>query len=117
MKRMKLVSTVLVLTMALSAMVTGCKASGANGGGNGNGETLKLGVVNKGYGEEFAYKLAEAFEAKTGIDTEVAKSNSSQWMDTALLAGAKNNDIDVFFDINALAMKNLATEYFLDDCE
>ena len=75
-RRMKIVSTMLALTLVLSTMVTGCKSSGANGGG-GNGETLKLGVVNKGYGEEFAYKLAEAFEAKTGIDTEVTLSEAA----------------------------------------
>lgn len=120
MKRsMKVISTVLVMTMALSTALVGCKSSGGNGGGGGtaNGGTLKIGVENRGYGEEFAYKLAEAFEAKTGIDTEVTKSNSSDWTDTALLAGSKNNDIDVIFDINNIAMKNLATAYYLDECE
>ena len=118
-KGMKLISTVLVVTMALSTALVGCKSSGGNGGGGGNanGGTLKIGVENRGYGEEFAYKLAEAFEAKTGIDTEVTKSNSSDWTETALLAGSKNNDIDVIFDINNLAMKNLATAYYLDECE
>lgn len=119
MKRsMKVISTVLVMTMALSTALVGCKSSGGNGGGGtANGGTLKIGVENRGYGEEFAYKLAEAFEAKTGIDTEVTKSNSSDWTDTALLAGSKNNDIDVIFDINNIAMKNLATAYYLDECE
>ena len=118
-RRMKVISTVLIMTMALSIVLVGCKSSGGNGGGGGNanGGTLKIGVENRGYGEEFAYKLAEAFEAKTGIDTEVTKSNSSDWTDTALLAGSKNNDIDVIFDINNIAMKNLATAYYLDECE
>ncbi len=116
--KMKLISVVLVLTLAIT-MMTGCKGSSTGGGGNSSGGSgvLQIGVENKGYGDQFAYKLAEAFEAKTGIKTEVVKSNSSDWTETALLAGSKNNDIDVIFDINNLAMKNLATAYYLDECE
>ena len=120
-KKMKLIGVVVALTMVMSVMATGCKSSGGNGGEGGkgsvNGGTLQIGVENKGYGDEWAYKLAEAFAAKTGIDTQVVKSNSSDWTETALLAGSKNNDIDVIFDINNLAMKNLATAYYLDECE
>ncbi len=122
----KVISVVLVLCLALSVLA-GCSGDGGNAGvnqgnssngGNSTGsDVLKIGVENKGYGDEFAEKLAEAFEAKTGIKTEVAKSNSSDWTETALLAGAKNNDIDVIFDINNLAMKNLATAYYVDGCE
>lgn len=115
--KMKLISVVLVLTLAIS-MMTGCKGSSTSGGGGAAGSgVLQIGVENKGYGDQFAYKLAEAFEAKTGIKTQVVKSNSSDWTETALLAGSKNNDIDVIFDINNLAMKNLATSYYLDECE
>ena len=117
MKR-RMISLALALVIALSVMA-GCSGS-PTGGGAGNkatAETLQIGVENKGYGDTFAKKLAEAFEAKTGIDTMVVKSNSSDWTETALLAGAKNNDIDVIFDINNLAMKNLATAYYVDGCE
>ncbi len=122
-RKMKLISTVLAVTLAVSAVAAGCTGSGTggnagnNGGGKPTATTLQIGVENKGYGDQFAYKLAEAFEAKTGIDTAVVKSNSSDWTETALLAGAKNNDIDVIFDINNLAMKNLATAYYVDECE
>ena len=115
----KVISLILVLIMAVSMVMTGCGNSQGNGGPGQKATpaTLQIGVENKGYGDQFAYKLAEAFEAKTGIDTMVVKSNSSDWTETALLAGAKNNDIDVIFDINNLAMKNLATAYYVDGFE
>ena len=142
-KTAKMISLLLTAVMALSMVFAGCGSSdGENGGNNASansngansqsgdvsGESgeapvrtgdgiLKIGVENKGYGDKFANKLAEAFEAKTGIPAKVTKSNSSDWMETTLLAGSKNNDIDVFFDITNLAMKNLATAYFVDEVE
>lgn len=116
----KLLAMVLALTMLLPAVLSGCGDNGSGGGvgiGKVDSTVLQIGVENKGYGDEFATKLAEAFQAKTGIETKVVKSNSSDWTETALLSGAKNNDIDVIFDINNLAMKNLATAYYVDDCE
>lgn len=120
-RKTKVISLILALAMAVTTVLAGCSSpqGGANGGPGqkATSATLQIGVENKGYGDQFAYKLAEAFEAKTGIDTMVVKSNSSDWTETALLAGAKNNDIDVIFDINNLAMKNLATAYYVDGCE
>ena len=119
----KMISLILALVMVAAVMLTGC------GGNNENPEnpqnqgekpgatTLQIGVVNKGYGDKFAEELAKAFQAKTGIETRVVKSNSSNWTETTVLSGAKNNDIDVIFDINNLAMKNLATAYYLEGCE
>lgn len=116
----KSIAIVLVLIMLLTVMAGCSSPQGGTSGGSGESATpatLQIGVENKGYGDQFAHKLAEAFEAKTGIDTMVVKSNSSDWTETALLAGAKNNDIDVIFDINNLAMKNLATSYYVDGYE
>ena len=114
------ISIILAVSMVITMALTGCSGN-LNGGPGGQGqatpETLQIGVVNKGYGDQFAYKLAEAFEAKTGIDTMVVKSNSSNWTETTVLSGAKNNQIDVIFDINNLAMKNLATAYYVDGYE
>ncbi len=118
MNKKKLIAAVLALTMVIPMVLTGCdNSNGGNGGGKVDSTVLQIGVENKGYGDEFARQLAQAFEAKTGIKTQVVKSNSSDWTDTALLSGAKNNDIDVIFDINNLAMKNLATAYYVDGCE
>ena len=117
----KVISLILALIMTISVVMAGCSSpQGGTSGGSGESATpatLQIGVENKGYGDQFAHKLAEAFEAKTGIDTMVVKSNSSDWTDTSMLAGSKNNDIDVIFDINNLAMKNLATAYYVDECE
>lgn len=113
-RKMRIISIALALTMVLPMVLCGCSG---NQGGNVTSATLQIGVVNKGYGDQFAYKLAEAFQAKTGIDTKVVKSNSSNWTETAIKAGPRNNDIDVIFDINNLAMKNLATAYYVDGYE
>lgn len=123
MNRMKIISIILVLAMAVSVLAGCSSPSAGNQGGSqagsnqGGSQTLKIGVENKGYGDKFAQKLAEAFQAKTGIETKVVKSNSSDWTETALLSGSRNNDIDVIFDINNLAMKNLAVAYYVDECE
>lgn len=114
-KKMRIISIVLALAMVLPVILAGCSSQGAGNGAT--SATLQIGVVNKGYGDQFATKLAEAFEAKTGIDTKVVKSNSSNWTETSLKAGPRNNDIDVIFDINNLAMKNLATAYYVDGYE
>jgi len=120
-RKTRVMSIILALAMTATTVLAGCSSpqGGVNGGPGQKATpaTLQIGVENKGYGDQFAYKLAEAFEAKTGIDTMVVKSNSSDWTETALLAGARNNDIDVIFDINNLAMKNLATAYYVDGCE
>ena len=113
----KLIASALALAMILPMALTGCDNNGGGNGGKVDSSVLQIGVENKGYGDEFARQLAQAFEAKTGIKTQVVKSNSSDWTETALLSGAKNNDIDVIFDINNLAMKNLATAYYVDGCE
>jgi hypothetical protein len=69
----KLICIMLALTMAVSVLA-GCSSPNAGGdqanshGGNtgsAGSATLKIGVENKGYGDKFAKKLAEAFEAKT----------------------------------------------------
>lgn len=118
MSKKKIVALVSALTLLLPMVFAGCSGNGGGGaGGKVDSSVLQIGVENKGYGDQFAYKLAEAFQAKTGIETKVVKSNSSDWTDTALLSGPRNNDIDVIFDINNLAMKNLAAAYFIDGYE
>ena len=117
MRRKGIIAIMLVVSMVLAMALTGCSGNANGGQGQATAETLQIGVVNRGYGDQFAYKLAEAFEAKTGIDTMVVKSNSNNWTETTVVAGAKNNQIDVIFDINNLAMKNLATAYYVDGYE
>lgn len=116
MKR-KILACALVLVMALQLAVTGC--GGKTGGNNGDtqsekGTELKLGVVAKGYGDEYLYKMAEAFQEKTGIKTTVAKSNAEgDWVNASLQAGASNNDLDVILDIRNNAMKDVAVKGYV----
>lgn len=118
MSKKKIVASILALTLLLPMVFTGCSGNGGGGaGGKVDSSVLQIGVENKGYGDQFAYKLAEAFQAKTGIETKVVRSNSSDWTDTVILSGPRNNDIDVIFDINNLAMKNLAAAYYIDGYE
>ena len=115
---MAIAATVLVAALAGCGGSRGNRAPGNNNEGNGGDKerpagTLKLGIVDKGYGDEFLKKLAEGFEKKTGIKTVVEKSSSAEWVENAMKAGASNNDLDVIFDINARAMKNLATKDYV----
>ncbi len=98
--------------MLAGTALTGCSAL-KSGGDSIDADVLKIGIVNKGYGDVFAEKLAEAFEKKTGIETVVDKSSPADWVETTLKSGEKNNDLDVIFDINPSAMKNLATNNYL----
>lgn len=108
------------LTLMASAIV-GCSKTSTNqqgnGGAAGTGTELQIGVEGKGYGDEWAYKLAEAFQEKTGIKTVVAKSNSGEWILPAVTAGARYNEIDVFFDIRDTAMSDVAKVNYIDGYE
>lgn len=116
-KRMRLISTVLAVSIAITTMLTGCNVKMKGGtDSSSSGDTLKIGIENKGYGDKFAYELAKAFEAKTGIKTQVAKSSSANWSNNALKSGEKNNDIDVFFDIR-VAMGDVATMNWIEGYE
>ena len=70
----------LVAIMILQ-MLAGCSKKTTDEGGKVKGQDtgteLQIGVVAKGYGDEFAIQLAKAFQEKTGIKTEVVKSSSS----------------------------------------
>ena len=120
MKR-KLITLGLVLAMALQVCVIGCSNGGESGseGNNSGGETakgteLKLGVVAKGYGDEYVYKMAEAFEKKTGIKTTVAKSSAEgEWVNASLQAGTAGNGLDVIFDIRNSAMRDVAVKGYV----
>ncbi len=110
----KRIALLLAGVMLAGTALTGCALKGGSDSASGGADVLKLGVVDKGYGDAFVEELAKAFEAKTGIKTVLDKSSSADWIENTLKAGAKNNDIDVFFDINPIAMKNVATKNYLE---
>lgn len=117
--RKRRVALLIVLVMILQ-LLAGCSIgkAPASASGEKSSDVLKIGIVAKGYGDEFAKKLAEAFEKKTGIKTEVAKSSvSGDWVGAQLLAGESINDIDVFFDIRHNAMADVAKTNYLKGYE
>ncbi len=115
----KMISLTFALLLVSATALSGCGMkikggdSGVTHGSVAEGGTLELGVENKGYGDEFAYKLAEAFQEKTGIKTAVTKSSSAEWTETHMKAGAENNTLDVIFDINNIAMKSVAQKNYV----
>lgn len=105
-----------VAIMTAMQLVTGCSLGRAPESANGaaSGEELQLGIVAKGYGDEFLKQLASAYEAKTGVKTTVVKSSAAtDWVAPALLSGEKNNDIDIIFDINPNLMSSLAKKNYV----
>ena len=114
------ISLMVILVLLLMHVLTGCSLGKAPGVGDmtgaGSGEgVLKLGVVAKGYGDEYLYALAEAYQEKTGIETVVTKSTPLETALRSLLnAGEQNNDIDVFFDIWNVGMSALATKNYIN---
>ncbi len=108
----RFISVLLVLAM-LSSFAVGCNTSSSSGSTDSDGTVLKLGIYNKGYGDAFLYKLAEAFQEKTGITTVVEKSSSYDWITAAIQSGANNNDIDVIFDVTCSWMRKIATKNYV----
>lgn len=118
-KQTRLISVMMILALVTAITINGCGINikgGDSGVTHGNvkeGGTLEIGVVNKGYGDKFAYELAKAFQEKTGIKTAVTKSSSATWTEVQMKAGAENNTLDIIFDINNIAMKNVAQKNFI----
>ncbi len=98
----KAIALLLVLALFASTAV-GCSTTASTDDGTSTGDSstvLKLGIVKKGYGDEFLYQLAAAFQEKTGITTIVEKCSSAEWVENAMKSGAANNDLDINFDID-----------------
>lgn len=110
-----------IIALLIVQMLTGCsigKAPSSGESGKANGTELQIGIVARGYGEDFAKELASAFQEKTGIVTKLVKSGvNNQWVTAALSSGAKNNDIDVIFDIRENFMRDVAIDNFLEGYE
>ena len=114
----KVITWGLVLIL-LAQILTGCNNQAADPSTNGGkGDSLKLAIVAKGYGDEFLKELATAYQEKTGVKTEIVKSSAdSSWVSAQLLSGAKLNDVDLYFDINNGAMLYVATKNYLEGYE
>lgn len=118
-KKNKIGVVAIAMVLTVVQMLTGCSLGRAQTNtGSGTGKELQIGVVAKGYGDEFVKQLAAAYEAKTGVKTTIAKSSAStDWVAASVLAGEKTNDIDLYFDINQNLMKSVATSNYVKGYE
>ena len=117
-KRMKISASLLGIMLLSMGMMTAC-----NGGGGstteGDVKEVQIGVVSKGYGNEFAKSLADAYNAThTDVKVVVKKTTpTGTYQDTQLQLGKKKNNIDIFFSINntVFATQGDATLYHWAD--
>ena len=101
-KSFKLSATLLGVMLLSAGAMVGC-GGGNSGGSSSTGEIkeIQIGVVSKGYGNEFAKALADAYNAKNkGVKATVKKTTpTGTYQDTQLQLGKKKNKIDVIFAI------------------
>ena len=99
-KKFKFTATVLGMLLLSTGVMAGC-----NGGGgstdNGDVKEVQIGVVSKGYGNEFAKSLAEEYnKLHTDVKVTVKKTTpTATYQDTQLQLGKKRNNIDIFFTV------------------
>lgn len=101
MKKMyKLTAALLCVVLLLTGVMAGCGSDNTEGN-NGEVKEVQIGVVSKGYGNEFASSLAEAYnKLNKGVKVTVKKTTpTATYQDTQLQLGDKKNDIDIFFTV------------------
>ena len=111
MKKMKILSVVLCVAMLASCGLTGCFGGDE---GSGDKKEVRIGVEAKGYGSDFAYKLAEAYnKTQDKVEAKVVKATSQAGLHTNQLAlGASKNKYDLFFTLtqSVFATQNQANK-------
>ena len=115
MKKMKFMSIVLGATMLASCVLAGCGKTGGGGEtGGGDKKEVRIGVEAKGYGKDFAYNLAEAYnKIQDEVEVKVVKATSQAGLHTNQLGlGAKRNNYDLFFTLtqSVFATQNQANK-------
>ncbi|MBQ7912141.1 MAG: extracellular solute-binding protein [Clostridia bacterium] len=100
-KKYRIGASLLGFILLSTGAMVGC---GGNGGGttsDGEVKEVQIGVVSKGYGNEFAKALAEAYnKTQTGVKVVVKKTTpTATYQDTQLQLGKKKNKIDIFFTV------------------
>lgn len=118
-KKFKVTATVLSLMMLSTGIMTGCKGGGGDSADNGGAKEVQIGVVSKGYGNDFAESLAEAYnKLHTDVKVTVKKTTPTPtYQDSQLQLGKKKNDIDIFFTVTntVFATQGDATLYHWAD--
>ena len=99
-KKFKFTATVLGVLLLSIGVMAGCNGGGDNTD-NGEVKEVQIGVVSKGYGNEFAKSLAEEYnKLHTDVKVTVKKTTpTATYQDTQLQLGKKRNNIDIFFTV------------------
>ena len=99
-KKFKFTATVLGMLLLSTGVMAGCNGGG-NNTDNGDVKEVQIGVVSKGYGNEFAKSLAEEYnKLHTDVKVTVKKTTPTpNYQDTQLQLGKKKNNIDIFFTV------------------
>ena len=99
-KKFKFTATVLGVLLLSIGVMAGCNGGGDNTD-NGEVKEVQIGVVSKGYGNEFAKSLAEEYnKLHTDVKVTVKKTTPTPtYQDTQLQLGKKKNNIDIFFTV------------------
>ena len=99
-KKFKFTATFLGMLLLSTGVMAGCNGGGGNTD-NGDVKEVHIGVVSKGYGNEFAKSLAEEYnKLHTDVKVTVKKTTPTPtYQDSQLQLGKKKNDIDIFFTV------------------
>ena len=99
-KKFKFTATVLGMLLLSTGVMAGCNGGGGNTD-NGDVKEVQIGVVSKGYGNEFAKSLAEEYnKLHTDVKVTVKKTTPTPtYQDSQLQLGKKKNNIDIFFTV------------------
>lgn len=99
-KKFKFTATVLGMLLLSTGVMAGCNGGGDNTD-NGEVKEVQIGVVSKGYGNEFAKSLAEEYnKLHTDVKVTVKKTTPTPtYQDSQLQLGKKKNNIDIFFTV------------------
>ena len=112
MKKMKMLPIALCLTMFASCGLASC--GGGDSEVSGDKKEVRIGVEAKGYGSDFAYKLAEAYNnTQDKVEVKVVKATPQAGLHTNQLGlGAKKNKYDLFFTLtqSVFATQNQANK-------
>ncbi len=118
-KNLKFTATVLGMMLLSTGVMAGCGGGGDNSTDNGGVKEVQIGVVSKGYGNDFADSLAEAYnKLHTDVKVTVKKTTPTPtYQDSQLQLGKKKNDIDIFFTVTntVFATQGDATLYHWAD--
>ena len=101
MKRLKQILC-LALSVALCGSMAACKRHGKIIDPTiEDTKNLYITILNRGYGTDWLFDIAEAFEAKTGINTVVTKTDNTAKPGNDMKKGPNSDmDTDLFFDLN-----------------